>query len=69
MSGNSVVASIFAVFTEILNWFTTTLGSVGDIFYTAETGLTFIGTLSVIGLGIGVVLLVVNMLKSLIRFK
>ena len=69
MSGNSVVSSIFAVFTEILNWFTTTLGSVGDIFYTAEKGLTFIGTLSVIGLGIGVVLLVVNMLKSLIRFK
>ena len=69
MSGNSVVSSIFAVFTEILNWFTTTLGSVGNIFYTAEKGLTFIGTLSVIGLGIGVVLLVVNMLKSLIRFK
>lgn len=69
MTGTSIVSSIFAVFTEILNWFTTTLGTVGDIFYTAEKGLTFIGTLSVIGLGVGVVLLVVNMLKSLIRLR
>ena len=69
MAGNSIVSSIFAVFTEILNWFTTTLSTVGNVFYTADKGLTFIGTLSVIGLGIGVVLLVFNMLKGLIRLR
>lgn len=69
MAGSSIVSSIFAVFTEIFNWFTTTLTTVGNIFYTTDKGLTFIGTLSVIGLGIGVVLLVFNMLKGLIRLR
>ena len=69
MTGNTIVSSIFGVFTEILTWFTTTLGSVGEIFYTADKGLSFIGTLAVIGLGIGVVLLVVNMVKGLIRLR
>ena len=63
----TVVTSILAVFTAITEWFTSTLADVGVLFYTAESGLTFIGTISVIGVAIGVTLMVIAMIRSLLR--
>ena len=63
----NVVESVLNVFTLILEWFTTALSSVSSIFYAAETGLTFIGTVSVIGLGIGVILMVIAMIRGLLK--
>lgn len=64
----SAVTSIFAVFTEVLNWFIESLESVTTIFYGAE-GLTFIGGITVISVAIAVVLMVVAMVRSLLRFR
>lgn len=64
---SSVVTSVVAVFSAMLEWFSTALGSVSDIFYVKETGLTFIGTISVIALSISVVLLVVNMIRRFLQ--
>ena len=65
----TVVTSILAVFTAITEWFTSTLADVGVLFYTAESGLTFIGTISVIGVAIGVTLMVIAMIRSLLRLQ
>ena len=64
-----IVESIVGVFTKLIEWFSTALVSVGEIFYNADTGLTFIGTLSVIGVGIAVVLMVISMLQSFLHFR
>ena len=63
----SIVKSIFGVFTEIIDWFTTSLGTVSDMFYSTETGLTLFGTLAVIGLGISVVFLLVNVIRRMLK--
>lgn len=65
----SVTSSILSVFSALVTWFVETLGDVTALFYVAETGLTFIGTITVIGVGIAVTLMVIAMIRSLLRLK
>ena len=65
----SVTSSILGVFTALVEWFVTTLGEVSALFYVAETGLTFIGTITVIGVAIAVTLMVIAMIRSLLRLQ
>lgn len=65
----SVVESILAVFSAFVEWFGTTLADVSAIFYVPETGLTFIGTITVIGVAIAVTLMVIAMIRSLLRLQ
>lgn len=65
----TVVSSILSVFTAILEWFVTSLGAIGGIFYTAEAGLTFLGTVTIIGFAIAIVTMVVAMVRSLIKSR
>lgn len=60
-----VVDAIFAVFTKILDWFIASLGSVSTVFY-ADGALTFIGTITIVGLGIALVTLVLAWVRSLL---
>ena len=43
-----VIGQITATWTAIMQWVTKSIGSVVEIFYTSENGLTFLGTLSVV---------------------
>lgn len=63
-----VVSAITGVFTEIGEWFVNIVIAMLDIFY-VEGSLTFIGTLAVMGLGIAVILMVLAMIRSYIRFQ
>lgn len=63
----TVITSIMAVFTAILEWFGDAFGAVTSLFYDAETGLTFIGVVSVLTLGIAVFTLVIGWIRGLIR--
>lgn len=63
-----VVSAITSVFTEIGNWFVDAVVAMLDIFY-LDGALTFIGTLSIMGLGIAVILMVLAMIRSYIRFQ
>lgn len=69
-----IIESILGVFSGITTWFTDSLQSVVSLFYAVPAGgtdaeLTFLGATAVAGLGISVVLLVINLVKSFIRFK
>lgn len=65
----SVTSSILSVFSALVTWFVETLGDVTALFYVAETGLTFIGTITVIGVAIAVTLMVIAMIRSLLRLQ
>lgn len=63
----SIVSSVTNVFTEMISWFTEAMTEVGSIFFTAEAGLTLIGTITVIGVSFAVALKVISMIRSLLR--
>lgn len=64
---STVVSAVLAVFSAILEWFVTAINTAVGIFWVAETGLTFIGTLAVLGLGIAVILMLFAMIRSYLK--
>lgn len=64
-----VVQHIFAVFTEIIGWFVTSISSITAIFYSTSGGLTFIGVLTLCALGVAITLLLVNLIRGMLRFR
>ena len=65
---SSVLESVLAVFTAIANWFVSTINALVPIFY-ADNNLTFIGTLAACGVGVGIIMLVINLVRRFLRFK
>lgn len=69
-----MVGAITQVWTEIMTWITTALGSIQDVFYTAGTGgeageLTFLGVLAVIGVAIGIAFLIIGVIQNFLRLR
>lgn len=69
MTTPTVVESILAVVLEILEWFVEAVTTMTALFYTAEAGLTVIGTITVIGFGIALVLLVAAWIRSMFKAR
>lgn len=65
----TIVTAITTVFDAISEWLVGALADLGAVFYVAETGLTFIGTLAVIGLAIGIVFLVMGVIQNFLRMR
>lgn len=65
----NVITSITAVFTAIMEWISDALTVITPIFYGAETGLTFLGTLTVMGLGISIFFLLVGVISNFLHFR
>lgn len=63
-----IIEAIFAVFDAITTWLT---GAVTDIIpmFWAENSLTFLGSLAVVGLGIGVVFLLIGIIQNFLHFR
>lgn len=64
---SSIVTEILAVFTAFLQWFVGSIETAVAIFYVAGSGLTVIGTITVIGLALAVTLLVAAWIRSLMK--
>lgn len=67
-----MIADIMEVFTAILNWFGDALTTATNVFYDAtansgEGGLTVIGIVSILTLGIGVITLVLAWVRNVIK--
>lgn len=58
-----MIATIVEVWSAVMNQITSTFADITTLFY-AENQLTFIGTLAVIMAGIGLLLLVFNLIRS-----
>lgn len=64
-----IVEQVTGVFTDMMEWIGGSFTTIESLFYNAETGLTFLGILSVCALGIGVFLLVMNIVRSFLQFR
>ena len=64
----SVIEPITAVWSDVLSWFAGAFAWLVPIFYNVETGLTFIGYLSIGGAAVAVALLFLCLVKSWLRF-
>lgn len=65
----SVVSQITGVFTSIANWIAETIPNIVSVFYSAESGLTFLGTLSVVGLGISIFFLLMGLIQNFLHLR
>lgn len=65
----TVIGSITAVFTAIMEWISGAISDITPIFYVAETGLTFMGTLTVMGLGISIFFLLIGVVSNFLHFR
>lgn len=67
-----MVGAIFDVIAEVLTEYVSAITNVFEgvinIFYQSDTGLTLMGTLLLIGIGVGIVVWAFNLVKGLIRF-
>lgn len=66
---NSILTAILAVFSMIGDWITGAVTDLMPMFYTAETGLTFMGVLAVAGLAFSVVFLILGILQRFLHFR
>ena len=64
-----MIAHITQIWTDVMEWIVTAMGSVQDLFYSADSGLTFLGTLSVIGVAFGVALLVIKVVQNFLHLR
>lgn len=65
----NVITSVTSIFTAMGQWIADALQALEPIFYTAESGLTFLGTLAICGLSVSVVMLIMNIIKDFLNFR
>lgn len=65
----SLVEQITGVFSAIAEWIAGVIPTLFELFYNPETGLTFLGITAILSLGIGVFLLLMNIVKSFLTFQ
>lgn len=64
----SVITAITAVFTAIFEWIMEAIPSVVGVFWATEGGLTFLGVLAVIALGISIFFLIMGLIQRFLHF-
>ena len=69
MTTSNVVTAVFDVFSNISTWFTGSISDFVDLFYTAENGLSFIGIMALIGIGIGVTRMLFAIITSFVQMR
>ena len=65
----NVLEAILAVFTAIGEWIVGFIPTLFTLFYSAESGLTFLGVLAVAGLSFAVVFLFIGLIQRFLHFR
>ena len=65
----NVVTAITGVFTAVGTWFASAVESIVPIFYSDTDGLTFLGTLTIMGLAISVIFLLLGVISNFMQFR
>lgn len=63
----SAITAITDAWTAVSTWYITTFKSVPALFYEAETGLTFVGVLAVMGAGLAIIMGLVMVIRSFLK--
>lgn len=65
-----MIQAITGAWTDVMEWIVTAIGSVQDVFYNTETSaLTFLGTLSIISVAVGVAFLVIGVIQNFLHLR
>lgn len=64
----NVLSSILEVFSSVGDWITNAVNDMIPMFYTADSGLTFLGVLAVAGLAFSVVFLLIGIIQRFLHF-
>lgn len=64
----NLITAITGVFDDLSEWLVGAVGSVTGLFYDSTSGLTFLGTLAIIGLGISVIFLLIGIVQKFLHF-
>lgn len=67
MSG--VISQITGVWTSMMEWISSSFAPITELFYTSEAGLTFLGTLAVIAIGISVFFLLMGVIQNFLHLR
>lgn len=65
----NIVTQIFAVFSAIGTWIGEAVTDLLPIFWSSTDGLTLLGTMSVVGLGMGVIFLMLGFITNFFQFR
>lgn len=63
-----MIGSITSVWTEVMTWITTSIGSVQTVFY-ADGDLTFLGVLATVGVSVGVAFLIIGVVQNFLHLR
>lgn len=66
---SSVLTAILEVFMAIGEWIPDAITALIPMFYVAETGLTFLGVLSIAGLAFSVIFLCIGIIQNFLHFR
>lgn len=61
--------AITTIWAAISSWVVDAVEDLTEMFYTSSGGLTFLGTLSVIGLGISIVFLLIGFIQNFLHLR
>lgn len=64
-----IIEQITGVFDAIGTWLSGAVNDLIPMFYVAESGLTFLGTLAVVGLAMSVVFLLIGLIQNFLHFR
>lgn len=65
----TVIEHVFDVLGAVGEWITTTLPGYTVLFYSPETGLTFLGVLSLASLGVSISFLLLSIIQGFLHFR
>ena len=65
----NVLTNILEIFDGIGTWIVGAVEDLTPMFYTAETGLTFMGVLAVAGLAFSVIFLILGIIQNFLHFR
>lgn len=63
-----MVGEITSTWTDVMTWITTSLTSVQTVFY-ADNKLTFLGTLAIIAVAIGIAFLLIGVIQNFLHLR
>ena len=69
MGTSNILTAVLDVFSSVGAWITDAVNDLIPMFYSAESGLTFMGILAVAGLAISVVFLLLNIIQNFLHFR
>lgn len=68
MESTNVLDSILAVFGSVGDWIVESITNIFPMFWSAESGLTFLGVLAISGLAFSIVFLLIGIIQKFLRF-